>query len=99
VSNAIPVLVSNAFSLVAESCLNGGIDPNELVTVNLGLRNVGSANTTNLVATLQGSGGVTSPSGPQSYGAVSLGGGFATRTFSFVPSGSCGGNLIATIQL
>jgi PKD repeat protein len=99
VSNAIPVLVSNSYSLVAESCVNGGIDPNELVTVMLGLKNVGSANTTNLVATLQASGGVTSPSGPQSYGAVSLGGGVASRPFSFVPSGSCGGNLIATIQL
>jgi PKD repeat protein len=98
VSNAIPVLVSNAFNLIAESCVNGGLDPNELVTVNFGVKNVGSANTTNLVATLQTSGGVTSPSGPQNYGAVSFGG-FASRAFSFVPSGSCGGSLVATLQL
>lgn len=93
------VLVSNSFSLIAESCVNGGIDPNETVTVSLGVKNAGSANTTNLVATLQASGGVTSPSGPQSYGALSAGGGLASRPFSFVPSGSCGGNLVATIQL
>jgi len=99
VTNAIPVLVNNSYSLVAESCANGTIDPNELVTVNLGLKNAGSANTTNLVATLQASGGVTSPSGPQSYGAVSAGGGFASQPFTFVASGSCGGNLIATVQL
>jgi PKD repeat protein len=99
VTNAIPVLVSNSYGLLAESCANGGIDPNETVTVNLGLRNVGSANTTNLVATLLANGGVTSPSGPQNYGAVSLGGGFASQPFTFVASGSCGGNLTVTLQL
>ena len=54
--------------VTAESCTptNGVIDPNETVTVNFGLQNIGSLNTTNLVATLQaGDGGVTAPGGPQ----------------------------------
>src|SRR5206468_8730919 len=82
-----------------ESCANGAVDPGETVTMSFGLINTGSAPTTNLVATLQASGGVASPSGPQSYGVLAAGGGPATRPFTFVANGSCGGTVTATLQL
>jgi PKD repeat protein len=99
VSNAIPTLVGNSYSLLVESCANGVVDPNELVTMSFSLKNVGSVSTTNLVATLQASGGIISPSGPQNFGAVSPGGGVAGRPFTFVATGSCGGEVTATLQL
>jgi subtilisin-like proprotein convertase family protein len=86
--------------LVTEGCppANGGPDPNENVTMSFSLQNTGTGSTTNLVATLQATGGVTAPSSPQSYGAIAPGG-TASRNFSFVPSGSCGGTITATLQL
>src|SRR5262249_50800702 len=44
-------------------------------------------------------GGVTSPSSPQSYGVLAAEGGSATRPFTFVANGSCGGIVTATLQL
>lgn len=87
--------------IVSETCNpnNGGIDPNENVTMSFALQNMGSAATTNLVATLQSTGGVISPSGPQNYGALSPIGPSAARNFSFVPQGSCGSTITATFHL
>ena len=88
--------------LINESCppANGAIDPGERVTVYLNLTNNGSASTSNLVATLQSSGGVVAPSGPQSYGVIASGS-TGGRDFSFTvnPSLICGGTLTATLQL
>ena len=66
-------------TITAESGpINGALDSGETVTVALPIVNNGDpgATTTNLVATLQAVGGVSSPSGPQNYGAVAQG---ATR--------------------
>jgi uncharacterized repeat protein (TIGR01451 family) len=95
----VPILVSNSFALVAEGCPNGVVDPAETVTVNFGLKNTGTANTTNLVATLLATGGILSPSGPQTYGVVSANGTVVVQPFSFTASGSCGGTNTATLQL
>lgn len=94
-----PVIVSNSLALVIESCTNNAVDPGEPVTVSFGLVNAGSDNTTNLVATLQPTGGINSPSSGQSYGALIAGGAPVTRSFSFTASGSCGGVITATLQL
>ena len=93
-----PLLVSNSFTVTAESCPNGAIDPGETVTVSFGLKNIGTANTTNLVATLLATGGIVSPSSPQGYGVVTTNG-VVTRSFSFSASGSCGGTNTTTLQL
>ena len=89
--------------LTTESCPpdNNAIDPGEHVTVNLELHNTGTAATTNLVATLQATGGVTSPSGPQSYGVLTPTGpgSSATRDFTFTAAGVCGGTITATWDL
>jgi subtilisin-like proprotein convertase family protein len=98
-----PVILSDGSAVTAESCgvATGAIDPAETVTVNLTLKNTGSADTSNLVATLLSTGGVTSPSGAQNYGAVVANGASVTRPFTFTADGalSCGGALIATLQL
>jgi len=95
------VLNAGATAVTAESCnpANNAIDPGETVTVNFDLSNIGTANTTNLVATLQATGGVTSPSGPQNYGVVVSGGPAVTRPFTFTASTTCGQTITATFHL
>jgi len=92
---APPVTIAN------ESCApgNGAPDPDETVTVNFPLRNIGTGNTTNLVATLLPGGGVLAPSGPQTYGVLIPGGPTVARPFTFTVTGMCGGNLMATLAL
>jgi uncharacterized repeat protein (TIGR01451 family) len=97
----VPLINGVNANLVAESCLptNGAIDPGETVTLNFTLQNSGTADTTNLVATLLSTGGISSPSGPQSYGVLTAGGSSVTRSFAFTASGSCGDTNIATLLL
>jgi autotransporter-associated beta strand protein len=95
------LLSSDSLTLTGESCLptNNAADPGELVTVALAIRNTGGSATSNLVATLLATNGVTSPSAPQSYGAIPGNGGVVTQTFSFVVAGTCGGTILPTLQL
>ena len=96
------IIVSAGAVITAESCSppNAAIDPNETVTVDLSLSNTGGLNTTNLVATLQATGGVTNPSGPQNYGVVVGGGASVARPFTFTAANvSCGDLITATLQL
>ena len=101
-NEASAAVISNAgTTLSTETCSpgNGVIDPGEAVTVSVCLQNVGTANASNLVGTLQSSGGVTNPSGPQNYGALLAGGAQVCRNFTFTASGSCGGAITGTIHL
>ncbi len=93
-----PSIVTNSLTLTLETCTNGAVDPGETVSVDIGLKNVGGSATANLLATLQTSGGVTAPSGPQLYGALAAGG-IASRAFAFTASGVCGASITATVQL
>jgi hypothetical protein len=95
------MIVPAGATLSAENCLptNGVIDPGETVTVNFALQNVGTVGTTNLVATLQASGGIDAPSGPAVYGALSAGGAPISQPLTFTAGGSCGGAITATLQL
>ncbi len=96
------LLAAGGSTIVAEGCVpaNNAIDPGETVTVSLCVDNNGTADTTNLVGTLQATGGVTSPSGPQSYGVVTAGGATVCRDFTFTAAaGSCGGAITATLDL
>src|SRR5206468_476065 len=97
----VPNVVAAGSSLASENCGggNGAIDPGETATVNLSLSNTGTGDTTNLMATLLSSGGVLAPSGPQSYGALVAGGPSASRPFTLTAAGTCGGSLVATLQL
>ncbi len=89
-------------SLVSESCTepNGALDPGELVTMSLCVENNSGAATTNLVGTLQATGGVTVPSGPVTFGAVADGA-TACEDFTFLVDGAlaCGDTVTATLSL
>ena len=95
-----PQIVAGTSTIQTEGCTppNGTPDPNETLTVSFCVQNVGTQNTTNLVGTLQATGGVTNPSGPQNYGVVTAGGAAVCRNFTFTATGSCGGTLTATIH-
>jgi hypothetical protein len=99
--NSQSALVLDSTALLAEGCLptNNAVDPGESVTMQFALRNTGVVNTTNLVATLQASGGVTLPSGPQNYGSLLGGGAAVAQPFTFTAAGSCGGTVTASLQL
>jgi len=75
------------------------IDPNETVTVNFALQNIGTKNASTVVATLLATGGVTSPSGAQSYGTLVAGGAAVSEAFTFTANGTCGSNITATLQI
>lgn len=99
---AVPIISSAGATLVAESCTpaNGVLDPGETVTVSLCVQNVGTANTTALMGTLQATGGVTNilPPNPQNYGVVVAGGPAVCRNFTFTAAGTCGGTVTATVH-
>jgi uncharacterized repeat protein (TIGR01451 family) len=78
---------------------NGGIDPGETVTMWFSLRNALGQNTTNLVATLLATNGVTAPSGPQNYGVLVTNGPSKARQFTFTANGTNGTQLNAVLQL
>jgi hypothetical protein len=105
VDNAVgtgpPVIVPSGAVLAAENCLptNGVIDPGETVTVNFTLQNIGTVNTTNLIATLQAGGGIESPGGPAVYGALPAGGAPVSQPLAFTAGGLCGGTITVTLQL
>ena len=98
---ALPVINPGTTVITAESCApgNNAVDPGETVTINFGLSNIGTANTSNLVATLLPGGGVSSPSGPQNYGVVVAGGPQVSRPFTFTATTNCGENITATFHL
>jgi uncharacterized delta-60 repeat protein/uncharacterized repeat protein (TIGR01451 family) len=79
--------------------VNGVIDPNEQVTILLALRNASGTNTANLTATLLSGNGVSSPSGPQNYGALPVHGPSAFRPFSFTATGTNGQQISMVLQL
>src|ERR1035437_2284434 len=101
VESTFPVIVTNNWTLSAESCTptNGVVDAGETVTVNLAVRNTGTADTTNLVATLLGTSDVNLPSNPQTYGVVSTNGTPVSQPFSFTAGGTCGGAITAILAL
>jgi uncharacterized repeat protein (TIGR01451 family) len=78
---------------------NGAINPGETVEVQLYLQNAGNVSTTDLVATLQATGGITLPSGYQVYGALAPGGSPVGGAFTFTANSTNGGTVVATLSL
>jgi subtilisin-like proprotein convertase family protein len=101
ITNTPTANIIGTVTLVAQSCTptNGTVNPGEEDTVDLVLQNIGNADASNVVATLLATGGVTSPSGAQSYGTLLAGGATVTNSFTFTATGACGGPLVATMQL
>src|SRR5262249_26512830 len=96
-----PLIQPTSANLTAESCApaNSAADPGETVTFDLGLQNIGAGNASNLVATLLPTNGISSPSGPQSYGALAVGAPPTSMPFTFTASGTCGGTINPTLHL
>jgi subtilisin-like proprotein convertase family protein len=94
-------VASGTTAVTSESCApgNSAVDPGETVTLDFSLFDVGTANTTSLVATLQPTGGVTLPSGPQNYGVLVASGPAVARPFTFTAVATCGTPITATLQL
>ena len=88
-------------ALISPTSGNGAINPGENVTLLLALRNTGGSNTTNLMATLLATNGISSPSpsGAQSYGVLVTNGASVSRQFSFTASGTNGSIISAVLQL
>jgi hypothetical protein len=99
--DAVSIHESAGATLVVEGCApaNGALDPGETATVALCVQNVGALDTTDLVGTLQATGGVVTPGAPQSYGVVLAGGPPGCRNFILTVSGACGGTVTATLEL
>lgn len=103
--NALPVggpaIQGVGYALTNENCgtPNGAVDPNETVTLNFSLQNLGTLDATNVTATLLATNGVTSPSGAQNFGTLSTNGNVVTLPFTFTASGVCGGTVSATLAL
>lgn len=97
----MPILTPGNLSLLAEGCFptNGAVDPGEMVTLNLGLKNTGTAPTADLVVTLLATNGVMEPSSAQRYGFVPADGESMSRAFTFTASGACGGRINPVWQL
>jgi uncharacterized repeat protein (TIGR01451 family) len=97
--NIVPV----SASLTVDPNGNGAIDNNETVTVAFRLQNIGNVVNTNLVATLQASGGVSPITTSQNYSLlrpIGVPGGVpVSRSFQFTASGVDGGTIAATLHL
>lgn len=95
-----PFITTNGATVTAESCqpANGAADPGEFVTLSFQLKNIGTAPTTNLIATLLPGEGVLNPSGPKAYGLLPTGAA-AAQSYSFQAVGACAGTLNCVLQL
>jgi uncharacterized repeat protein (TIGR01451 family)/uncharacterized delta-60 repeat protein len=94
-------IVNSGTAFVSGSVSNnfGVIFPNETVTILFGLRDIAGSNTTNLVATLLATNGVTNVSVPQTYGVLITNGPTVSRSFTFKAVGTNGQNISANLAL
>ena len=99
-ATAPSLIAGTASAPTTEDCspANNTVDPGETVTVNFPINNNGSGGTTNLVASLQSSSGVTPITSSQTYGAIPANSS-VSKPFQFTASGACGGTINATLQL
>jgi dockerin type I repeat protein len=99
----LPTHITSGGSSISAAGPNGVLDPGETVTVSLGIRNIGEAGfctTDALIGTLQTSGGVMSPSGPQNYGALCSGGlAFRNFTFTIDPTLPCSSDVTVSLVI
>ncbi|HEV7405895.1 MAG TPA: CARDB domain-containing protein [Chthoniobacteraceae bacterium] len=95
-----PIIQPDVVTITGESFTpaNGAVDPGEIITVALPLQNIGAATTTNLVARLLPTGGVSNPTTQATYGALASNAS-ATRNYSFQANGKPGDTITLTFVL
>jgi subtilisin-like proprotein convertase family protein len=101
-SAIIPVVELTGVTITSGSCPANGIpDPGETLTVDVGLRNIGTAATGTVIAALQANGSVSNPSAPQNYGVLTNGGAAVIRPYTFtIPATlACGSPVNGTLRL
>ncbi len=77
----------------------GVIYPNDTVTIAFGLRDIAGGGTSNLVATMLATNGVTNVVAPATYGELIQNGPTVARPFTFTAMGTNGQNITATMSL
>jgi uncharacterized repeat protein (TIGR01451 family)/uncharacterized delta-60 repeat protein len=77
----------------------GVVYPNDTVTISFGLRDIAGGGTTNLVATMLATNGVTNVVAPATYGKLDQNGPTVARPFTFTAIGTNGQNITATMSL
>jgi uncharacterized repeat protein (TIGR01451 family) len=94
------VITNGPATLLAQGSppFNGAINSNQTNTVSFTLLNIGSAPTTNLVATLLANSGIRPVTVSSNYGAIAAGGS-ASGSFTFVGSGRPGATITAELSL
>jgi len=95
-------VVSAGSTLVTEgnSPANNAIDPDETVTVDFTMKNVGTLDAANVAATLTAVNGLTpGPDAVQNYGALAAGGAAVTKSFTFSVAGTLGATFDAVFSL
>ena len=94
-------IVADGMTLESEDCTpnNGVIDPGETVTVRLGLRNIGTLTSGNVVARLLTSPGITPINTAQTYGVLPPNSASVSRPFAFKANGECGQSIQAIVQI
>jgi subtilisin-like proprotein convertase family protein len=101
-ATTVPVVELTGVTITSGSCpANGVPDPGETLTVDIGLRNIGTAATGTLTAALQANASVSSPSAPQNYGVLATGGAAVIRPYTFtIPAAlACGSPVNGTLRL
>lgn len=100
-NTTVPVIAPTGTTLLEEgfSPLNGAVDPGELVSVSLSLKNTGTRSATNLQVTLLAINGVSASSGTVSFGTLTNDGATVSRTFSFIANGVAGETIRPTFRL
>ena len=93
------IIVTDATIKSGSCSSDGDVNQNQLVTVNVCLKNVGDKDTDDLQASFEPSGQFTAPAGRQSYGVLKAGGPAVWRTFAATPGVPCDGRFAAAIRL
>ena len=101
---AAALIINDPLTITNETVLppNNAPDPNETLTVSVGLRNYGNASSApNVTVTLLNSGGITNPSAAQDYGTLAVAGASVSRNFTFDVPGSTvpGSQITLTFQV
>lgn len=100
VEDPSPKIVAAGAWLRSESgAPDNALEPGETVQIAFGLANLGLVDGVSLAATLLPTGGVSSPSGPENYGAILAGGTPVVRTFAFTVDPAASGAVTASLQL
>ena len=94
----LPGTAYGGWFMTGESIPNGRIDPTETVSVALCVSNTSGTTTGTVVGTLAATGGVTSPSGAQNFGAIGAGA-ISCQSYTFTVSASCGATVTATLGI